>query len=697
MTKRLFIAEKPAMGQSIAMALPGVVQKSRYAWTVGDDTVAWCIGHLLELAPAQDYDPKFEKWDLSHLPIVPSPWKMQVVSDKKELVSGIKQLLKSCDEVIHAGDPGREGQVIVDELLEFLGNKKPVRRISLQSLDVKSVREGLTKLKPNTEFAPLYFAGKARGHADWSMGINMTRAYTLLGRQVGFSGVLSIGRVQTPTLAIVVQRDRAIESFVSKDFWTPFASFSVSQGTFSAKWTPPKGFSPAWMDESKRIVSLPEAQKIVQRAQGKNGRIQTFTEEPKLTAPPLPFNLATIQMFANRAWGFTASDTLKICQALYDAKLTSYPRGDCSYLPTNLLPEVPEVLAAIAGNHPALASTIQNADASLQSGVWDDKKIGEHYAIIPTRLVAPSVLAAFPDTHRQIYDALSKRYVAQFYPSAESMITTVDVLIPFESTPVEFSALTEPTLGDVFHASGARLVSPGWRVVYGSQVSEQESDEDDVGTATFPVMSANESALCQKAELKASKTTAPLRLTEASLLDAMIHVHQLVSDPELKKKLQSTKGIGTPATRHTIIETLVQRGFIVREKKNFVSTPIGRTLVDLCPPKMVDPGWTALWENAFDGIAKSEDPDQARLRYRTFMDKQNDWVKQLLTLAPQSDFTKLPIEPKTQVASLPGQGQTCPQCNKGQMLTRLIKQGKSKGKSFLGCSNYPACNHSIWP
>jgi DNA topoisomerase-3 len=252
-------------------------------------------------------------------------------------------------------------------------------------------------------------------------------------------------------------------------------------------------------------------------------------------------------------------------------------------------------------------------------------------------------------------------------------------------------------IDDLFKASGKRLLSAGWKTVYGADSETQEDDKKDEDLSAFPLMSIGDKTLCQSTKLKASKTTPPAKFTEASLLMALLHVYELVDDPDLKKRLQSTKGIGTPATRHTIFETLLQRGFLNREKKHIVSTPIGRSLIDICPPKMVDPAWTALWENAFDGIAKSDSVAQAQMRYKTFMDKQNEWVKQLLFLAPKSDFSKLPIDPKKNVEAIQGHGQQCPKCDKGQMLTREIKQGKSKGRSFLGCSNYPTCSHSIWP
>lgn len=685
MTKRLFIAEKPSMGKAIAAELQGNTQSTKTHVTVGNDTVTWCFGHLLELAPPQSYDPKFERWNFDDLPIFPSQWKMQISGDKKEQVNAIKSLLKECDEVIHAGDPGREGQLIVDELLHFLGNKKPVRRILLNALDSQSIQQALKTLEPNQKFLPLFVAGQARSHADWVMGMNLTRAYTVLGRRAGYQGVLSVGRVQTPTLAIVVKRDLEIENFIPKDYWVPIGKFSVEGGEFQAKWIKPtQDFSADWLDEADRIIKQEAAQLIAQKCNGKNGKIIKFEEKPKKIEPPLPFSLSTMQTYANSKWGVTASDTLKICQELYEAKLTSYPRTDCNYLPPNQLTEVPEVMVAIKTNMPTLTTLVSGANTGLKSHAWNEKKLSEHHAIIPTRLADASALGRLSDTHRKLYDAIVKRYLSQFYPECDARVTVVDVEVEKEK----------------FHATGQRIISPGWKVVYGAEENEDGDDDkkkEDDDNQTFPNMNEGDSSTCKEVQLKASKTTPPARFNDGSLIRAMTNIHQLVDDPESKAKLKDVKGIGTEATRANIIETLVGRGFIKRDKKALISSPIGRAMIQTFPPRMVDPALTAMWENAFEAIAKAENNEQAKVRYQTFMDKQSGWVKQLVSISPQSDFSKLPIEPKNPAKELAGHGSTCPKCQKGKMVTRQIKTGKMKGKTFLGCSNYPICSHSEWP
>lgn len=681
MTKRLFIAEKPSMGKAIAAELTGAPRSQRTHVTVGNDTVTWCFGHLLELAPPQTYDPKFEKWVLGDLPIIPPTWKMQISGDKKEQVNAIKALLKDCDEVVHAGDPGREGQMIVDELLQFLGNKKPVKRILLNALDKKSIQQALAKLVPNNNYQPLFMAGQARSHADWVMGMNLTRAYTVLGRQAGCSGVLSVGRVQTPTLAIVVKRDLDIDNFKSKDYWVPYGEFSVNGGSFKAKWTPSADFSAPWLDESNRIIEQKKAQDLIDKVLKKQGTISHFEEKPKSIEPPLPFSLSMMQTYANSKWGVTASDTLKICQDLYDAKLTSYPRTDCPYLPPNQFNDANEVLDAVKTNAPSLLNIISGSNTKHQSGAWNEKKLGEHHAIIPTRLADPATINKLSADHLNLYNAICKRYIAQFYPNCEANATSVDVLIEQET----------------FHASGQRITNPGWKVVFGAEPMDEEDKNSDDNDSPFPPITLNEASTCIQTSLTASKTSPPARFNDGSIIYGMTHIYQLVDDPEAKKKLKDVKGIGTEATRSNIIETLIGRGFLKREKKSIVSTTLGRALIHAFPQKMVDPALTAMWENAFDSIAKSEDGPQSEIRYRTFMDKQNGWLKQLLSLAPTADFSKMPIDPKTVVNSLAGHGKQCDKCNVGKMMTRLIKKGQSAGKTFLGCSNYPACSNSEWP
>lgn len=683
MRKRLFIAEKPSMGKAIALEIANIsgikpnTQKTHVA--VGNDIVTWCFGHLLELAPPQNYDPKFSKWNFDDLPIIPNKWKMKISDNKKSQVDTIKYLLRDCDDVIHAGDPGREGQLIVDELLSFLNNKKPVKRILLNALDSKSIQSALNSLEDNSSFLPVFKAGQARSHADWNMGMNLTRAFTVLGRKASFSGgVLSVGRVQTPTLSIVVKRDEEIESFIPKDYWVPFATFSVQNGEFKARWKPKDDLEVAWLDDESRIIDKKMGEHILNKIKDKTGVISNFEKKQKSISPPLPFSLSMLQTFANSKWGITASNTLKLCQDLYESKLTSYPRTDCQYLPPNQFADAKEVLNAISVNLKYTKSIIDGADITIRSSAWNEKKLSEHHAIIPTRLASEDILNNLSNEHKKLYDIISKRYISQFYENCDVEVTNVDVFIENE----------------IFHATGQTVVNLGWKSVYSDIDIDEDNDKDK---QNLPKMSQGENAICTDVDLKESQTTPPNRFNDGTLIKAMTNVHQLVDDDESKKRLKDVKGIGTEATRSNILETLVSRGFLKREKKTLISTTIGRGLIHALPKKMVDPALTALWENAFDAIAKSESNEQAETRYNVFMDKINAWLKQLLSIAHKSDFSKLPIDEKQSLKSLPGHGDKCSLCSNGTMLTREIRNGKYKGNKFLGCSNYPECKNSKWP
>jgi DNA topoisomerase-3 len=450
-----------------------------------------------------------------------------------------------------------------------------------------------------------------------------------------------------------------------------------------AKWVVPSTLEVPWLDEAKRILVQAEAQRILSNVAQQTGTVSTFEEKPKKIDPPLSFSLSMLQTYANQKFGFTASETLELCQQLYEAKLVSYPRTDCPYLPTSQKDASKEVIAAIGSNFAGLYPATQKADPTLTSSIWNDKKMAEseHHAIIPTQFSAPQALSALSSNHQKLYDAIAKRYLAQFYPACDARTTLVEVTVQNE----------------LFRATGIRELNPGWKVLYGKAELEDENDkqDEDVSTQLFPEIHLQEPALCQQTQLKASRTTPPPRFNDGSLIHAMTNVHQLVDSAEDKARLKEVKGIGTEATRANILDTLVERGFIKREKKQIISTPLGRSLIQLLPPRMIDPALTSLWEHAFDSIAKAPDAEQAAARYKAFFDKLRAWVSHLLVQSMTANYELLPQS--MSVKPLSGHGTACPVCKSGQLMTRLIKQGSSKGKTFLGCSNYPTCKHSVFP
>lgn len=736
---RVFIAEKPAMGKEIAKRLPGPhSQKDGYIET-GGGIVTWCIGHLLETAPPDAYDVKFEKFPgtFDMLPIIPQDWKLKISDSKSKQVNTIKTVLKKATEVINAGDPGREGQLIIDELLDFLGNKRPVKRILLNALDDITIKTELNNLHDNKQFYPLYQAGLGRQRADWLVGMNLSRAYTILGGKSGYRGVLSVGRVQSPTLAIVVRRDEEIESFVPKTYYTIKADFftQAHNSTFTANWVPPyssdaKGqvdastddedeSDPAlattlngaypWIDEHHRIIDQNQAQNIVNKINNKTATVIHAHRNTVDEQAPLPFDLSAMQILANARWGASVQETLQACQNLYEKGFLSYPRTDCCYLPENQHQDAALTIEAISKSLSTQFSNICNgATPSIKSRAWNDNKMGEHHAIIPTKSVAN--LSGLSELEKNIYLTSALRYLAQFYPAAK--VDKMKIVLDCEQ--------------EFFVARGRSIVSAGWRNVYGgnddSEQSEDNTSESQQDDALLPPLKNNETTLCKNPQLKTNQTKPPSRYTQGTLLKAMKQVHLLVSDPAVKKKLKAVEGIGRSATRASIVETLIKRAFLQSKGKQIISTQVGRALIKALPEKLIDPALTALWETALDSVAVGRTPLDA------FMAKQHDWLIKLVETSKEKQSTgisNLPISeapqynktpsksntsssytkptstatnsPKNNSAKPPAKGKTCPQCKKGTMSTRTIKQGPSQGKTFMGCSNYPECKHTEWP
>lgn len=335
---RVIIAEKPDMGRKIAGALAKPHKSGNGYIETGEGIVTWCIGHIMRSYQPNEYKTEWEKWDFGQLPMILDDWKIKIDSDKAKQFKVIKELLEKSSEVVNAGDPGREGQLIVDEVLHYLKYKKPAKRVLLYSLDHKSIKEAFAKLEDNSKYFPLYEAGVCRGYADWLMGMNATRAYTLLAQKKGYKGVLSVGRVQSPTLAIVVRRDEEIENFVPHDYSSIVATFEHSGTNFNAYWKPSDNTPEEWLDSEKRLINLEAATNITNKVLNKTGKVLNYEEKSGKENPPLPFNLSKMQIYANSKWGMSAKEVLDTCQALYEKhELQTYPRTDCQYLPENQL------------------------------------------------------------------------------------------------------------------------------------------------------------------------------------------------------------------------------------------------------------------------------------------------------------------------------------------------------------------------
>jgi DNA topoisomerase-3 len=644
---RLFIAEKPSLGEAIAQCLPGQKQKHRGSKgpthiTAGDDdVVTWCFGHIYELFEPQEYNEALKEWKMADLPIVPKEWRLKPKSDAREQIKVIKDLIAKASEVVNAGDPDREGQLLVDEVLEELKCRKPIKRLWLNATDEKSVQKALADIRDNSEFRTLKDSAQARSWGDWLVGMNATRKMTLLARDAGVEGTFSVGRVQTPTLALVVARDLAIENFKPKDFYAVRAQIQADGKSFWARWVRGEAVT---LDEAGRLLDKSVADAVAGKLAGKPAVVTRFEAKEKSEGQPLTFSLDKLQMECNRRFGLSAQETLEIAQELYEGKLTSYPRTDCGYLPESQHAEAAEVLSGLSGLYP---EEVSKADRSIRSATWNDKKVTAHHGIIPTGM--PADLSG---KKRDVYDLIARRYLAQFYGSFKFQETVVELL----------------NEGEKLVAKGRVTLALGWKALMKADSTEEEEGDGAEEKVSLPVLKQSQATQCDKAEVEAKKTTPPPKFTEASLLAAMLNVHQFESDQEVKKRLKESAGIGTPATRANIIETLKKRGFIEEKKKALVSTDKGRQLISVLPAHMKSPGLTALFEQLLESIAAGE------LTKEAFLEKQTAFVTKFI----QSDLNGK-LKPSGPVHS-------CPECKKGH----LRKRPGSKGV-FWGCSCYPEC------
>jgi len=589
---RLFIAEKPSLGRAIADVLPKPHHKGEgFIRAANGDTVSWCIGHLLEQAEPDAYDPAYKQWRLEHLPILPQQWQLVPKPKTRKQLTVLRKLVKEADQLVHAGDPDREGQLLVDEVIEYLGVKgakrDSVQRCLISDLNPPAVRRALERLRSNREFMPLAISALARSRADWLYGINLTRAYTIQGRKVGYDGVLSVGRVQTPVLGLVVRRDRAIEDFVPKLFYEVLAHLLTQGGErFHVKWQPSEACRP-YQDEEGRVLSRKLAENVVSRIGGQPATVLALDKKRKLQAPPLPYNLSSLQIDAAKRYGLSAQAVLDTAQSLYERhKLITYPRSDSRHLPVEHLGQAPRVLAAIGRNSDAFAEALATADPGRRTKAWNDSKVDAHHAIIPTEKQVD--ISRLSQAERQIYELVARQYLVQFLPDHEYFETRVEVEIA----------------GGLFRASARQVIEPGWKALFGKQAASE--DDNEAPQQQLPALSIGQVLQCERGELVEKMTQPPKPFTDATLLAAMTGIARFVEDPEVRRILKDTDGLGTEATRAGIIELLFRRGFLERQGKSIRATAAGRGLVDSLPEEATLPDMTARWESRLEAICQRE-------------------------------------------------------------------------------------------
>lgn len=591
---RLFIAEKPSLARAIADVLPKPHRRGDgYIACGNDQVVTWCVGHLLEQAQPDSYDSRYARWNLADLPIIPDKWRLQPRPSVAKQLKVIEGLLQQASVVVHAGDPDREGQLLVDEVLDYLQlpaeKRQQVQRCLINDLNPAAVERAVSRLRENREFIPLCVSALARARADWLYGINMTRAWTLLGRNAGYDGVLSVGRVQTPVLGLVVRRDEEIENFVPKDYFEVKAHIvTPKEERFVASWIPSDACEP-WQDDEGRLLHRPLADHVLERINGKPAWVTGYNDKRESETAPLPFSLSSLQIEAAKRFGLSAQTVLDCCQRLYEThKLITYPRSDSRYLPDEHFAGRHAVLNAIQAHQPDV-SLPADFNADQKNRCWDDKKVDAHHAIVPTARASKVNLS---DNEANIYGLIARQYLMQFCPDAVFRKCVIDLDIG----------------GGRFVAKARFLAEAGWRALLGSKERDEENDG-----SPLPVVSKGDELLCERGEVLAKQTQPPRPFTDATLLSAMTGIARFVQDKELKKVLRATDGLGTEATRAGIIELLFRRTFLVKKGRYIHSTEAGRALIHALPEMAARPDMTAHWESTLTRISEKA------CRYDEFM------------------------------------------------------------------------------
>lgn len=676
--KRLFIAEKPSVGKEIAAVL-GVTGKGKGYLLCGDDVVTWYFGHMLELAEPDTYTaadaPRNDKgkkiWRTEDIPIIPGgsgeadsekDWQYIPRDDAKEQLEIVGSLCLNVDVIVHAGDPDREGQLLVDQPLKLVyQNAKPVLRYWCNAVDELSIKRALKDLKDNSAFERFGLAAEARGKADWLIGMNLSRAYTLRAQRGGSRALLPVGRVQTPTLNLVVVRDRLIENFKPQAFHRIAAVFQHEKGSLVAEWVP--GDEQKGLDEEGRLTDTAIADAMIGRFTGTVGTVKDFVQEPKKKAHPKALALTDITVLASRHYGYSAAQVLELCQSLYEThKLTTYPRTDCAYLPESQFADAPQILEAVKGVVPHLAQLIDGANTKIKSKTWDDSKVTAHHGIIPT--ITSGDASKLTQHERNVHELVVRYYLAQFYPVHEFMSTEIELEVE----------------GERFKASGKVVTKNGWKDAIGQGDGADDSEEGDDKEQALPVMKPHDSIGCVKASRVDAKTKPPGRFTEGSLVRTMENIHRYVEDPEHRKMLREGDGIGTNATRAGIIDELKTRGFLELKGKSLVSTALGRSIIDAFPEVVKSPVLTAMYERRLKEIEEGTGDVVA------FIAQQEALVRSQVEKANQGSVKIAGAKQAAVVSTV----HMCKECKKGL----IRRSGKKPGTHFWACSGYPACTWS---
>lgn len=600
MGKTLVLAEKPSVGREIARVLGCTKSENGYL-EGGKYVVTWALGHLVTLADPEVYDKKYEKWQMQDLPMLPQNMKLVVIPESRKQYNVVSSLMKRSDveELVIATDAGREGELVARWIMKKAGWKGKTNRLWISSQTDKAIRDGFANLKPAADYDNLFLSAQARSEADWLVGLNVTRALTCK-----YNAQLSAGRVQTPTLALIVRREEEIKHFTPKEFWGITAKFS--------------NFTATWRDEAGNasIFDRVKAENILKELQGHRAVLNKVEKTKKQTPPPPAYDLTELQRDANKKYAYSAKETLSLMQSLYERhKLLTYPRTDSRYISDDVVPTLPErIRSCMVDEYKSLAQTIYRKKPLQTKYIVNNAKVTDHHAIIPTE--EQPELYALSGPERNIYDLVVRRFLAVLMP-------------PYEYEEIK---LTMTIGGEIFTAKGKRVLNVGWKSAYDRSFSLEDEAENEIDQK-LPEFQVGQQISVQSLSLKSGKTTPPARYTEATLLSAMEHPSRTVSDKSLSKILEETSGLGTPATRADIIEKLFSTFYVERRGKELVPTSKGIQLVALVPEELRSAELTARWEDRLSAIAKGKASDQC------FVEDMKNYATKLVSEVKNSDQT----------------------------------------------------------
>lgn len=653
MGKTLVIAEKPSVARDIAKTL-GVSGKNEGYLTGENYVVSWAIGHLVTLAEPEAYDVKYKKWNFETLPILPDSMKLEAIKKTRSQLKVLHKLMHSreIDEIICATDSGREGELIFRYIYEITQCRKPFRRLWISSMTETAIREGFAHLQDGSHYDLLYHSARCRAEADWLVGMNASRAYT-----IRYGALLSIGRVQTPTLALIVEKQKEIDAFVPQDYFEVQADFEQYTGF--------------WIDEKEntRLDLREKAEQIAARVKGQRGIVSQIVKEEKRQLPPLLYDLTELQRECNRKFGFSAKKTLDIAQSLYEKrKMITYPRTDSRYLSDDMVGKIKQTLGRLKDVQefsPYAAEVLAKEKLPLSKRIIDNSKVTDHHAIIPTdtRLRTDHLT---PEENK-VFSLVAARFLAVFYPA-----------YVYESTKV----YTKVGL-DTFLSKGKTVLQEGWQAVEKALLPETRKNKTEKEEEQqLPPLTEQQSVVAKRTKVLDKKTKAPPPYTESTLLSAMENAGRFVEDEELKEQMKDS-GLGTPATRAAIIERLLSVGYIMRKGKTLVPTEKGQKLIAVVPEELRSPQTTGKWEKGLSSIAKG------KMTEERFLESIRRYVRFLVDDAAQhkKDVVFEAERPRGKRSRAQGLGK-CPLCGKGKIL--------ENSRSYYCTEWKNGCKFSLW-